>query len=329
MPQTAAKISVITVNWNRKEDTIECLESVYKSDYADFDVIVVDNGSGDSSVEAIAKRFPKAAIIANKTNTGFCAAANAAVKKAMMGGAGCVFIVNNDMVIAPTALRELRAALDADPSIGAVGPVQAYYSDPGVLQFKGSSIDWGNGDLFGRYGDEDLKSGAVLDSDIASWGAALITKEAIEKAGYLDERLFMYYDDIDWSVRCRRSGLKTALYAKPLVFHKGSSSSGGPFSPTFYFYFTRNKALFFRNDAPVIRKLQFVFNYAKLAYANHERLLGRGDRKAADAALDGLWSGLHGCIGEERLPMPDRLKKKIGFTDKVYLAALTLKAVFL
>jgi GT2 family glycosyltransferase len=251
-----------------------------------------------------------------------------AVRRSLEGGADYILVINNDIIVTPSIIKELKAALDADGSIGAVSPIMAYYDRPGVFQFTGCSIDWGNGELLRRYSEEDLKRREVLDTDVISWGGALIRKEAIDAAGYLDERFFMYYDDTDWSTRCRRAGFKTLLYTKPLIYHKGSRSSGGSFSPLFYFYYTRNKVLFFRKQARALRKLQFGFNYVKHARNNYLRLSRNGEAEAAAAALDGLWSGVKGCLYEERLEMPGCIRGKLNLIDRTYLRLLTLRAVF-
>jgi GT2 family glycosyltransferase len=322
----SGKASIIIVNWNRKEDTIECLDSVYRIDHPDYDVVVVDNGSTDGSVDAIKAKFPKAALLPQAKNTGFCIANNLAIKYALQNGAEYLLILNNDMVVEPSILTELTKVLDSDKAIGAVSPLIAYYNDPKSIWFIGCRIDWGNGELMKRYAPEDMAKG-LLDTDIVSWGAVLTKREAIDSVGYLDERFFLYYDDTDWSVRCRKKGFKTVSFTKVLAYHKSSRSSGGAYSPVFYYYYTRNKMIFMRKHAGIIRKLAFSVHYLRHAFHHYERLMKEGNIDGARAIMDGLWSGIRGLRYDEKEPMPQNLLDKAGLKVKIYLWALALKEV--
>ncbi len=100
------KVSIIVLNWNGKKDTQECLNSLSSINYPNFDVILVDNGSSDGSVEFFKNNFPKIKLIANMRNLGFAEGNNVGVKFAVKNGANYVFLLNNDTRVDKDVLKE-------------------------------------------------------------------------------------------------------------------------------------------------------------------------------------------------------------------------------
>jgi len=324
----APKVGIIILNWNGKEDTLECLESVYRIDYPHYEVIVVDNGSTDGSVEAIKNKFQDVVLIANKENMGFCSGNNIGIKHALRNGANFLLILNNDTVVKPFIIKELKKVIESDKNIGAVSPLIAYYHKPQVIQFFGTKIDWGNGDVFGQYDIKDvMASDRIWNIDYATWCAMFCRKEVIERVGFLDERFFAYYEDTDWSIRCKKIGLRTVLYPKVLAYHKGSMSTGGIYSPSVYYYLFRNRMLFIRKHASIPRKIQFSFNYIEDSIKKYKELLKKRNKEAAKAVINALWSGLHNCLGDRKEKMPEWLKKNLNIFTEVYLWILCIKTV--
>jgi len=324
-----AKVSVIIVNFNGKADTLECLDSVYKINYPNFEIIVVDNGSSDGSREAIKTKFPNLILIENKTNKGFCIANNLGVKRARERGAEYVLALNNDVIVKPTIIGELKKALGSDKKICAVSPHIAYYDQPETLQFRSIKIDWANGGLLGQDKNEkEIPEPRLIQTDIITWCVVLFRAELIDSVGYLDEQFFAYYEDVDWSVRCGKAGLGIAVYPKTLAYHKGSRSSGGIYSPLVYYYLFRNKLIFMRKQANLARKVQFSVNYIRDTFKNYSRLLEEKNLEAAEAVTDAFWSAVSGCRYDTRIAMPQRWKENQGFMNKVYLWSLLIRQIF-
>lgn len=323
------KVAVIILNWNGCKDTLECLDSVYKLQYPDFQVFVVDNGSTDNSVTLIQERFPQAVLLRNRENLGFCEANNQAVKEALAQKAGYLLMLNNDTVVLPETLNQLKSALDAHPDCAAISPLISYYNDPDTLQFSKVEIDWANGDMFGTYSKHNVfKTPSVIDNDYVNWCCVLLKKEMIERIGYLDERYFAYYEDLDWSLRCRKKGLRTALYTKVLVRHKASLSSGGEYSPLAVFFLTRNKFLFMRLHASFIRKLQFSFFYLRDCLSRASALRQKGNDLAAKAVVDAFWSALEAGFSNQRKEAPAVLAQPLRLRHKSYFFLKILAVLF-
>lgn len=104
------KVFIIIVNWNGLKDTLECLQSVFKQDYPNFEVIMVDNGSKDNSVQVIRNAYPQIILIENKENLGYTGGNNVGMHYAVNSGSDYVWLLNNDTVVEPDTLSKLVAA---------------------------------------------------------------------------------------------------------------------------------------------------------------------------------------------------------------------------
>lgn len=323
------KVSIVILNWNGKNDLLECLDSVDRIEYSNFEVIVIDNGSVDGSVEALRQRFNKAIIIENKENTGFCRGNNIGISLALERGAEYLLILNNDTLVEPLILKELQGAVSREQDKTIVNPLIAYWQDRRQIHWLGAKIDWGNAGLYARRQEKDcLLTNELQDSDFVSWCAAFFSRQAIEATGYLDEAFFAYYEDIDWSLRAKKKGFKTMIFPKVLVYHKCSRSSGGVYSPTVYFFIFRNKFVLMHKHARVLRKLQFSFNYVTDALEKYAELSELGNPQGAVSVINGLWSALTGNFFNKKEVMSERIKRLPVFLKKAYLYYKTIRNIF-
>lgn len=248
------KIAIVILNWNGKENTIECLKSIEDIQ----DVIVVDNNSNDNSVAAIKKDFPKVKIIQNKQNLGFAKGNNIGIKKALDDKAGFIMLLNNDTILEKNCLKNLLEAVKNNPQFSIFAP-KIYFeknyefhknrykeNEKGrVIWYAGGIIDWDN--LYGHHRGVDEVDNGQFDkeeeTEFATGAAMLIKKEVFEKIGFLDEKYFLYYEDTDFCVRAKKSGSKILFTPNAVLWHKnaGSSSSGSELQD---YYITRNRLIF-------------------------------------------------------------------------------------
>lgn len=290
------KVSIIILNWNGLNDTLECLDTVYRLDYPCFEVIVVDNGSSDDSVVNIRRKFPQAILIENGKNLGFTGGNNVAMRHAMESGADYVWLLNNDTVVEPGTLGTLVEEGEMSPETGLVSPVVRYYDNPDKIQFEGSYVDFLNLSLNHVMNSKELDNEEV-QRNLIVWGTALLIKRSvIESIGYLSDRYFAYAEDTDYCLRARRKNFRARVARDASILHKVSRSIGNK-SPAQIFLRTRNAYFVWRDNVYGIRRLFVPIHYVGMAI-NFARLLSHEhNEKGFDACLDGFWAALRGRGG--------------------------------
>lgn len=253
------KISIIVLNWNGKEDTIECLESLKKLDYPNYEIIAVDNGSTDGSPRVLRERFPYITLIENDENLGFAEGSNVAMKHALEKGTGYVFLLNNDTIVDKGLLKELVKVAESDPKIGVVGPKIYFYDNPKMIWSTGGTINFvkGKADPIGIGVTDEGQFDKLDDRDCISGCALLAKREVLDKVGLFDPIYFAYYEEIDWCVKAMKAGYKMTYVPKARLWHKVSQSTRKDDSFRAYLY-TRNRLIFMRKHAKTLDKLVFT-----------------------------------------------------------------------
>ena len=231
------KLFAVVLNWNGGEDTLVALESL-----RDVETICVDNGSTDGSDRAVAERFPGVELLRLGANRGFAGGNNAGIARALERGADWVLLLNNDATVTPGAARALERA--AAPGIGLLA-CKIVYPD-GRVQYAGARFNARLG-----YSGRSWTRERGLDVDRADGAAMAVSRAAVEQAGLLDEELFAYVEDVEWSLRIRRAGLRVVLVPDAVVVHKGSASTGGAASTANLYYDTRNTIAVVERHAPL------------------------------------------------------------------------------
>lgn len=226
------ELSIIIVNWNTKTLVIDCIKSIVNSKpNLNYEIIVVDNGSTDGSLDELSllatkTKSVKIVVIANPKNVGYSKANNIGIKKAK--GAS-VLLLNSDTLVKPNSIEALYNFSLTSKSIGAVVPkllntdesVQnSVYKTPTIA--RAISEFWlGKSKEFGLYAPN---SKIPMEVEGAVMAAFLITKHALDRVGLLDEKFFMYYEDLDYCRRLRDCGLKIIyLPTAQVVHHLGAS----------------------------------------------------------------------------------------------------------
>jgi GT2 family glycosyltransferase len=213
------KVEIILLNWNGFVDTINCLQSITKLDYEKFGVIVVDNGSTDSSVTEIKKAFPGQRIIETGSNLGFSGGCNYGIRDALSRGADCVWLLNNDAVVEAKTLSHMVEVAKSSNHVGAVGSIIYHMDKPDCIQA------WGGGRINRWLGRSQLCMGPC-DVDYISGASMLVPRQPLEDIGLLDESYFMYWEDADYCMRLRNAGYRLVVSAESRLYHNESSSVG-------------------------------------------------------------------------------------------------------
>lgn len=227
------KLSIIIVNYNVTRLLRNCLLSVQKyTEGEDYEVIVIDNASTDTSWGDLIPEFPKVHFISSEHNEGFAVANNKAIKTA---AGEYVLLLNPDTELEGYYMKDILDFADSKPDFGCLG-VRMHDAEGNFLpESKRSVPDMFNSfeKLFTNfkrsnsksYYRSDIDETAVAEADVVTGAFLLIRKEVYEKIGGLDETYFMYGEDIDLCYTLLRNGYKNYYYGKAsLLHHKGEST---------------------------------------------------------------------------------------------------------
>lgn len=257
------KVTIIILNWNGKEDTIECLGSLKHITYPNNEILLVDNGSTDGSVECFRNRHPEIEIIENEENLGFAEGNNVGIRRAMDEGADYVLLLNNDTVVDPEFLGELVNVVAKNPKIGFAGPKIYYYDYNGkkdVINFAGGRLNMWKGTAR-HIGKKEIDSGQydkIKKVDYAQGSCLLGRIEMISKIGLLDPEYFTYWEEDDWCMRGRKAGYDTVFVPKAKIWHKISTSDVGKIK---MYFLGRNQFFFMKKNASVWQYLSFLLYF--------------------------------------------------------------------
>jgi GT2 family glycosyltransferase len=304
------KVYIIILNYNNWQDTIECLESIYKLEYKNYQVVVVDNHSTDNSVEFLKKwaagevmaavedinsklsEFvyppvnkpiiiqaytsaelegniePAASdliLVQNSSNKGFAAGNNAGIRYAMkMRDMEYVWLINNDTVVEPDALTyQVKAYQDLrnkQVKVGLMGCKVLYYHHPTLLQCAGGARynPWTGyvEQAYNNQEDQKLNADALIKLDYISGASMFFDRLFVEEVGYMDERYFLYYEELDWAIRSSRLGYIQHYVPGARIYHKEGGTitkkagGGKEKSRISDFYLIRSRILFTKKFYP-------------------------------------------------------------------------------
>lgn len=227
-------VTIVVLNWKRPQETIACLASLSRANLGSASVLVVDNGSGDGSVEAIRERFPDREILCVPRNEGYAGGNNAGIRTALARGAKAVLLLNNDTEVAPDFLEPLVWTLNIYGRAAAVSSAIMRMDHPNVLDVAYLEVYFGHGIVYQR-GVHALPGqgfGTRKEVDVAVGCSVLMSAEALRDIGLLDESYFAYHEEVDWCQRARKAGYQIFYEPFSRVYHGGSKSSEALARPT-------------------------------------------------------------------------------------------------
>ncbi len=284
----APLVAIVTLSWNRREDTLAFLASCAGLAYPSYRTLLVDNGSTDGTPEAVAAAFPEVEQVANGANLGFAAGMNVGMRRAQAAGADFVFVANNDTTLDPALLSWLVAAAQAHGA-DLVAPAIYYYDRPDQLWWLGGRLRPLLLEI--QPYAAPPRGQAPFAVDFVTGCGMLISRRCLEHVGSFDERFFMYYEDSDYCLRVLRAGLRAVVEPRAAMYHKVAVSSGGSDSPNERYQMARSSVQFFRKHAQPWQWPAIGAYRAGSAARTLWRLLRRGRTQAARAYLRGLRDG--------------------------------------
>lgn len=294
-------ISIVILNWNGRDDTLACLESLARIDYPNFRVIVADNGSSDGSVDAIRSAYPDVHLIENRANLGFAAGNNSAISHALESGAEFIFLLNNDTVVDPAILSAFVDAAERMPGGGVFGAKIYHYGDKQKLWYAGGY--WDARTLsFNEHGAGELDRGQFDTLTETEWviGCAMfIRAEVFRSVGLLEPSFFLNNEEIDFCSRAKRAGFTCVYVPMAHLWHKISVSFGGEDSPLKEYFSARNRLLWARRNATWGLRLRIYFDSTLSLMRRFVRPL-LGQTMSAPHSLKCWWWSVRSAFRDSR-----------------------------
>ncbi|GAB4344556.1 MAG: glycosyltransferase family 2 protein [Candidatus Abyssubacteria bacterium] len=276
------RVSVIIPNYNGRAYLNDCLGSLLQQTYEGAELIVVDNGSSDGSIEFVAREYSKVRLVALESNRGYSAAVNAGFRAA---SGDLLVVLNNDTRAEPEFIGELCGALREEHAASMAAPKMLFSRAPDTINSAGLgySIRGTNHDLgFGLKDGPDFQERRWIFGPCG--GAGAYRRSLFEDIGGFDEDFFMYYEDVDYSFRAQLAGHKCVFVPGARIYHAEGGSGASLPEPRNY-YFARNSLVVILKDFP-----------ARLMVKHAPAILWEVARRAGSPLLRGDSSAVRGYV---------------------------------
>ena len=229
-------LSIVIVSWNTKKYLEECLTSLRTIDgNLSVETIVVDNASSDGTPEMIRAQFPEVTLLETGANLGFAGGNNVGIQKA---SGNYVCLINSDVNVPPDCLPKMHSYMEQNSTIGLLGPGMLY-TDGRVhrsgmrfptlwnLFLRALFLDslFKRSRFFGGYLMKDFQFDRTTDIDVLNGWFWMARREALNQAGLLDRRFFMYAEDVDWCKQFHLAGWRVVFYPEARALHYGGASA--------------------------------------------------------------------------------------------------------
>jgi len=255
------KVCIIVLNWNGLKDTVECLESLKKITYPNYEVIVVDNGSEGNDAEVLTGRYGNYIhLIRNEKNYGFAEGNNTAISFVLANSnPDYILLLNNDTVVHPDFLDKLVAAAESDSQIGIVGPKVYFHRTQNTFQSAGATVNLWTGTT-ALIGFNEIDNGQFDDKREVDWvmGCCLLIRRAvIETIGLLNPEYFALYEETEWCLRCKKAGYQVVYVPDSVLWHKGGQATA-KISGFRAYYMGRNQFIFMKRNCSLLQFISFL-----------------------------------------------------------------------
>jgi len=248
-------VSIVIPNWNGKKFLSPCLDSLLGQTYKTFEIIVVDNGSQDGSIDLLKAHYPDIKLLALNHNTGFSFAVNRGIEA---GTGEYIALINNDTKVHELWLEKMVSALQNHAHIGSVACKMLSLSDPTILDGAGDGLR--RGCLPARVGHGEKDIGQFSNERYvlgACGGAALYRKSMLNEIGLFDEDFFAYLEDVDLDLRAQSAGYQCLYVPEAIIYHLGCGTTGSGYSKLVVRLSCRNNINVMVKNIPV--RLLFTF----------------------------------------------------------------------
>lgn len=228
----------IILNFNNYPDTVKTLESVFSQNYAENNILLVENSTDKQIIQKIRYRFSDLNILENEKNLGYAGGNNRGIKEAISRGADYIFLLNNDIILEKNVISKCVGAMEDAKDCAACQPLIAYLDNPEITWSAGTQLFFGYPRLFLK--GSKLQRDGIFTSPYGLVGCAILfRRSALEKTGLFDESLFLLQEETDWCIRAKQMNFSLLIISSTVVYHKISASIG-LFSDIYLYYIGRN-----------------------------------------------------------------------------------------
>lgn len=287
-----ATTAIVVLNWNSGEMTAQCIRSLLGMRARDYEIIVVDNGSNDGSVEFLRQEFRKITVAPQDRNLGFAAGCNVGIKLAAERGVEYVLPLNNDTVVDPEFLTELERLAEEHPQAGVISPKIFFWDLPDRFWWAGGEFSLWTG-IIKHVGWKERDEGQFNGPRRLDWatGCAMLMRcDALRRTGLFDERFFGNGEDLDLSLRMRKAGYEIWYAPEAKLWHKeGVDYRKNLGEQMRKFTGARNSLYIMCKHAKLIQWVTFVPNFlVRHVFFYIAQSLLRSDLRSAWAVLRGV-----------------------------------------
>lgn len=293
------RVVAVVANWNGGEELLECLDTLVAAEPSLADIILVDNGSSDGSLERARERHSDVSVVRNEQNLGYGEASNQGAHIALTNGADAVLFVNNDAALSPDTVAQLVEALSEYPGLGIVGPRILLKGDgvsaPRVWS-AGGRLTWRENltTLIGHAKPDHPRWSTTQPVDYVTGCVMLVRREVFEAVGFMDPTYFAYMEDVDYCLRAGEAGFQSACVGGAVAHHRGSASTGCGYTARRKYMMGVNSVWFLRRFGRSSHWVRFfVFDVLSLPVAWCLGIL-TGRSSAVLAKGKGIFDGLFG-----------------------------------
>lgn len=291
-----AKVTVVIPNYNGTNYIENCLDSLRKQSFTDFNVIVIDNGSKDGSDDIVQEKYKEVYLKRLNDNFGFSRAVNEGIKLAQ---SDYVILLNNDTVCDENFVKEMYLSISGDDKIFSVSSKMIQLNKPELIDDAGDlycALGWAFG--LGKDKDRSLYN-KECEVFSACAGAAIYNKRLFEKVGYFDELHFSYLEDVDIGYRAKILGYRNMYTPKALVYHAGSGTTGSRHNPFKIRLTVRNTWYVIYKNMPV---LQIIINLPFIIIGFMIKALFFSMKGHFRPYFSGMKRGFLLCVSGRRFP---------------------------
>jgi hypothetical protein len=261
MENKKPRVVIVIIDYNNWPDTEECLGSFRTLKYANYEVVLIDNGSTGYSVAHIDWPF-KLTYIHNNMNLGYSGGNNVGIKYAISQNADYIWFLNNDTVVHKDSLVLIVGMADKNTNCDFFGSWIVSYDNPDIITFGGGTYRWLTGyiahDLCGRNINECQGRGETNMTDWVTGCSLLVRAKAIEQIGFMDSNFFLYMEELEWQLRLNKRHPKGMILKLPLVLHKSGRSTGTIKSYLGALFMSRNYLKLIRIHAKIAAPIWFI-----------------------------------------------------------------------